>query len=146
MNHKILQTLIGYIVLSICVPAFGHLIELWPYERLVAESDLVAIIEPLKNEVVKDTFPDPPGPSLSANDVDAVNTLFKIHALLKSTDAVHPTLKELTLLHFVYSTNSAYPYPAGLSHFIEFPIAPPLQFKGIRWEKSKTEEVSEPYR
>jgi hypothetical protein len=93
---------------------FARLGPLWPYEKLVAESDAVAIIEPIKNEPAQDTFPGY-GYGHPTNHFTATDTRFKIHAVLKGE-----AMKELTILHFSYSTNVSM-IANGVS-FIQFTI------------------------
>ena len=84
-----------------CVPSYGRPPAALPYDELVAESDIVAIIEPLENQPTKDTFL---GYSYghSTNDFVATNTRFKVQVVLKARGE---SPKELTVLHFGYSTN-----------------------------------------
>lgn len=81
------------------VTCFARIVALWPYEKLVAESDVVAIVEQVENKPAQDLFA---GYSYGhpTNHFTATDTRFKVHAVLKG-DA----MKELTVLHFSYSTN-----------------------------------------
>src|ERR1043165_2137981 len=71
----------------LCMPSFARIVEDWSYERLVTESDLVAIVEPLENQPAKnqptlETFPWLPyHPEIH---FVASNTRFRVHAVLKS--------------------------------------------------------------
>jgi len=71
----------------------------WPFDKLVAKSDVVVIIEPIENRPTDDTFP---GNRSAANFV-ATNTWFKVAATLK---APGEPLADLTVVHFGYSANA----------------------------------------
>ena len=101
MNLPIPRLLFSVLLLSlICViPCLARIVPLWPYEKLVAESDIVVIVEPVENKSAQDTFP---GYSYGhpTNRFSATDTRFKVHTVLKGDAG-----KELTVLHFSYSTN-----------------------------------------
>lgn len=92
----------------------------WPYEKLVAESDVVAIVEPVENKPAQDMFP---GYSYGhpTNHFTATDTRFKVHTVLKGD-----TVKELTVLHFSYSTNVS--VIVNGASFIQF-FTGPLQYE-----------------
>jgi hypothetical protein len=89
------------ILLSIaCVtPCFARAIPMWffSYEKLVLESDTVAIVELVESKSAPDVFS---GYGRGTNDYTATNALLKVHAVLKGS-----ATNKLTLLHFSYSTN-----------------------------------------
>jgi hypothetical protein len=102
------------LLLSVCSSAsFARRTPSWPYDKLVADSDLIAIVEPLENQPAHDTFPgyDYGHPT---SDFVATNTRFTIHALFKTTET---SLKELTVLHFNYSNVHFKPNGASLVRF-----------------------------
>jgi hypothetical protein len=98
----------------------ARLVVVWPYEKLVAESDLVAIVEPIENKPAQDTFPEY-SYGQATNEFTATDTRFKVDAVLKG-DA----MKELTVLHFSYSTNVS--IILGGPSFIQF-YTGPLQYE-----------------
>ena len=71
------------------------------YSELLAKADLVAIIEPIKNESVKDVYAGFLH-GLAQKDFVATNTTFRVHAYLKGGDAA---TKEITVLHFSGGVN-----------------------------------------
>ncbi len=101
MKPPIQKTVLGVFLFSLLciVTCFARTVSLWPYEKLVAEADVVAIVEPVESKPAQDAFP---GYSYGhpTNHFTATDTRFKVHAVLKG-DA----MKELTVLHFSYSTN-----------------------------------------
>lgn len=101
MNLLIPRCLFSILLLSfICVaPCFARIVPFWPYEKLVAESDVVAIVEPVENIPEPDAFS---GYSYGhpTNDFAATDTHFKIHAVFKGD-----VTNVLTVLHYSYSTN-----------------------------------------
>ncbi len=101
-------------------PCFARPVRFWPYEKLVAESDVVAIVEPVENMPAPDAFS---GYSYGhpTNDFAATDTRFQIHAVFKG-DATYG----LTVLHFSYSTNVT-SIDDGAS-FIQF-YTGPLQYE-----------------
>lgn len=124
MNQPFLRPLFS-ILLFACfcsTPSFGRLVPVWPYEKLVAESDVVAIVEPLENKPAKDTFP---GYTYghTTNDFAATDTRFRVHAVFKMKGDAP---KELTVLHFSYSTNVT--LIANGASFIRF-LTGPLQYE-----------------
>jgi hypothetical protein len=89
----------------------------WLQEELLAESDLVALIEPIANQPSKDIF------TIEVNDgekihFEGVDTRFRIDLIFKSDGKA---AKELTLLHF--SEEHAVPVVNGPS-FVYFIIGP----------------------
>ena len=94
----------------------------WPYEKLIADSDVVAIVEPIENEPAKDAFPDY-NYGHSANDFEATNTRFRVCSVLKPADDAP---KELTVLHFSYSDRITIILDGA--SFIRFLIGP-LQYE-----------------
>src|SRR6478609_9671557 len=101
MNALVQKLRMGVFLFSVLcvVTCVARPVPLWPYEKLVADSDVVAIIEPVENKQAQDTFP---GYSYGhpTNHFAATDTRFKVHSVLKGDSA-----KELTVLHFSYSTN-----------------------------------------
>jgi hypothetical protein len=93
----IASVLLGLLATS----SFGRLIEIWPYDKLVAESDLVAIVEPIENRSVSDSFPDAEKQKWA--EFAATNTRFKVHATLKGEVK---GLNDLTVLHFNYANEA----------------------------------------
>jgi hypothetical protein len=79
--------------------ALARAVPAWPYDKLVADSDLVAIVEPIENQPAKDAFTDY-NYGHPANDFDAINTRFRVLVVLKPAGDAP---KELTVLHFSYS-------------------------------------------
>ncbi len=75
--------LIASMALMSCLSpsALARAVPDWPYGRLLAESDLVAIVEPIENKPASDEYS---GYGRPANHFDGTNTRFKIHALLKT--------------------------------------------------------------
>jgi hypothetical protein len=71
----------------------------WPFDKLVAKSDVVVIIEPIENRPTDDIFP---GNRSAANFV-ATNTRFKVAATLK---APGEPPADLTVVHFGYPANA----------------------------------------
>jgi hypothetical protein len=98
--------------------AHARLIEVWPYEKLAAASDCVAILEPLENKAAKDTLPERPQRYI-ADDFHAINTRFRVHALFKAKESVS---NELTVLHFAYSRQATNKTFLNGAWFISFPI------------------------
>jgi hypothetical protein len=106
---------VAALLLSLCSSAsFARRVPAWPYDKLLADSDLVAIVEPLENQPTQDTFPGFDYGHLRSDFV-ATNTRFTIHVLFKTTDT---SPNELTVLHFNYSTN-VHVKPNGAS-FVRF--------------------------
>jgi hypothetical protein len=110
--------------LTFCnISAFARIVSSdWDYEKLTAQADLVAIIEPLENQTTNDIFPSYTY-GHSTNDFQAVNTRFKVNAILKMTGgSLNPNPQELTVLHFCYSTNKVLIIDGA--EFANFPIGP----------------------
>jgi hypothetical protein len=116
MKPPIQKTVIVVCVISLLaiVTCFARIVPLWPYEKLVAEADVVAIVEPVENKPAQDTFP---GYSYGhpSNHFTATDTRFKIQAVLKG-DA----MKELTVLHFSYSNSTNVSIIINGASFIQF--------------------------
>jgi hypothetical protein len=102
-------------------PSDARILKLWRFDELVAESDVVAIIESIENVPAKDIFPFA-GDAHPATDFAATNTRFKVAAILKANGE---PLTELTVLHFNYSRR--FPIVNG-AHFVRFGIGP-LQYE-----------------
>jgi hypothetical protein len=116
MNREFLISIalaFGFLNL-VATSSFARLLEVWPYERFVAESDLVALVEPIENRAVSDLFVDVP--KQSAADFAAIDTRFKVQATLKGDTR---NLKELTVLHFNYAREATM---VNGPMFIRFPI------------------------
>ena len=108
--------IVTVILLGRGTSCFARPVPIWSYETLVANSDFVAIVEPLENRPVSDAFPgDTYGHS--QDDFAPTNTRFKVHAVFKGG-----TIKEVTVLHFSYSTkvNAI----ANGAMFIQFYLGP----------------------
>ena len=122
MKAPIKEPALGVFLFSIiCIATcIARIVPSWPYEKLVSESDVVAIVEPVENKPAPDAFP---GYSYGhpTNHFTATDTRFKVHAVLKG-DA----MKELTVLHFSYSTNVS--IILNGASFIQFFIGP-LQYE-----------------
>jgi len=115
--------LIGLVVLLLATVSFSstaRIIDAWPYDRLVAESDFVAIVEPIENRPASDAFPDY-SYGHSASDFVATNTRFRVATVFKGKFAGVAA----TVLHFGYSANV--PTVNGAS-FVRFAIGP-LQYE-----------------
>ncbi len=95
---------------------FARWVPSWPYEKLVAESDVVAVVEAVENKPAQDTFP---GYSYGhpTHHFTATDTRFTVRAVLKGE-----AMKELTVLHFSYSTNVR--VTVNGARFIQFFTAP----------------------
>ena len=102
-------------------PAVGlaqaHRIPDWPYAKLVSESDVIVIIEPLEDKPAKDVFASD-NQDHPSSDFVARDTRFRVHAILR---AKGDTPKELTLLHFAYSATVCL-QDAGLVSFLIGPL------------------------
>jgi hypothetical protein len=116
MNRQLFASVITSFVLLdlLAASSFARFIEMWPYEKLVAESDLVAIVEPIENRAATDSFPY--ATKQSSTDFSATDTRFKVHATLKGGAK---SLKELTVLHFTYSKEATI---INGPSFILFPV------------------------
>ena len=106
---------------TVSLPSTARILNAWPYDRLVAESDLVAIVEPIENRSAMDIFPDY-SYGHSANDFVATNTRFRVATVFKGN---LESAAEATVLHFGYSANV--PTVNG-AHFVRFAIGP-LQYE-----------------
>ena len=115
MNQPFFSRVLAALLVAVFAgtSAFARLVPHWPYDKLLAEADIVVILEAIENEPAKDEFPGKNSPA----DFDATNTRFKVHSVLKTTG---DTPKELSVLHFTYSkrVNAIF---NGAS-FIRFPI------------------------
>lgn len=91
----------------------------WSYEKLVAEADIVAIVEPVENTPAKDTFP---GKTYGqpVRDFVATNTRFRVQAVLKTK---RDAPKELSVLHFAYSENVRTWKSAAFVNFLIGPLS-----------------------
>jgi len=109
--------LFSVVCIMTCV---ARMVPMWSYEKLVAESDVVAIVEPVENKPAQDTFP---GYSYGhpTNHFAATDTRFKVHTVFKGDAA-----KEMTVLHFSYSTNVT--IIVNGASFIQF-FTEPLQYE-----------------
>jgi hypothetical protein len=118
-------------VLAVVSTANGRIFQSWTFEELLNASDLVAIIEPVSAEYVKDDYPGGLyGRALT--DFQGINTTFKVHAVLKGHAE---TERPLIVRHFTYSQNVTLIFNgARFAHF----IPGPLQF---RKETLKDQEV-----
>lgn len=86
--------------LVLCVvTCVARVVPLWPYDKLVAESDVVAIIEPVENKPAVDEFPG--GAGNPKRPFTATDTRFKVHTVLKGV-----ATNELTVLHFALSPST----------------------------------------
>src|SRR5438309_10002013 len=103
MKSKLAQLILDVLLfVTLCsIPSFARPVPAWPYEKLVAESDLVAIVEPIENQPATDPFP---GYSYGhpTNHFVATNTRFKVAVVFRTKG---DTPNQLTLLHFSYATN-----------------------------------------
>lgn len=97
--------------------AFARLHRAWTHDELLAESDLVALIEPIANQPSKDIFTIEVDGGHKV-DYQGIDTRFRIDLIFKSDGKA---AKELTVLHF--SDEHAEPVINGPS-FIYFPIGP----------------------
>ncbi len=79
--------------------ALARSVPAWTYNKLVADSDIVAIVEPIENQPAEDIFPDF-NYGHPASHFEGTNTRFRVHVVLKPAGDAH---KELTVLHFSYS-------------------------------------------
>ncbi len=104
------------------IPSHARLKAIGSYSELLSKADLVAIIEPIKNESVKDPYAGHLY-GFAQKDFVATNTTFRVHAYLKGGDAA---TKELTVLHFSYSKDVG-PRVNGAC-FINF-VTGPLQYE-----------------
>ena len=96
---KILPLLLMFVSATLCTPprtADGRALPHLTYETLVAQSDVVAILEPIANTAAKDQLTEG---ERSSTDFDATETRFKVLAVFRGEVA-----KEITLLHFSYSS------------------------------------------
>jgi hypothetical protein len=115
--------IVAGLLLGVCSStSFARLVPDWPYDKLVADSDVVAIVQPFDNQPAKDTFP---GYSYGHPTADfvATNTRFEVHVFLKGDDE---SPEELTVLHFAYSAK--FPMTSNGASFIRFLIGP-LQYE-----------------
>ena len=104
------------------IPSYGRMKAIVPYSELLAKADMVAIMEPIKNESVKDAYAgDLYG--FAQKDFIATNTTFRVHAYLKGGDAA---TKELKVLHFSYSKDVG--GHANGANFITF-VTGPLKYE-----------------
>lgn len=109
---------IAMLLCSVCVAdSLARLSRSWSHEELLAESDFVALIEPMANQPTKDVFTIEVegGRKIKYSGID---TRFRINAVFKSDGK---TAKEITVLHF--SDEDAEPVTNG-PIFIYFPIGP----------------------
>ena len=81
------------------IPSHARLKATVSYSQLVAKSDMVVMIEPIKSEVTGDPYPGQLYGFAQKNFV-ATSTTFRVHAYLKGGDA---SVEEITILHFHYS-------------------------------------------
>ena len=102
-------------------PSDARIFKLWRFDALVAESDVVAIVESIENVPATDIFPFV-GDTHPATHFAATNTRFGVAAILKARDE---PLSELTVLHFKYSGNFGV---ANGAQFVRFGIGP-LQYE-----------------
>ena len=118
MNQPFSSRFLAILIVAIVAgtSAFGRLVPLWPYDKLVAEADIVVILEAIENQPANDEFPGNTYGHPQA-DFDATNTRFKVHSVFKTTA---DTPKELSVLHFTYSKRVN--LIANGASFIRFPI------------------------
>ena len=118
MNQPFFSRFLAGLLVAVFVgtSAFARLVPLWPYDKLLAEADIVVILEAIENEPAKDEFPGNNYGHPQA-DFDATNTRFKVQSVLKTTG---DTPKELSVLHFTYSKRVN--LIANGASFIRFPI------------------------
>jgi hypothetical protein len=112
--------LVVLLLVTVSFSSTARIIDAWPYDKLVAESDVVAIVEPIENRPASDAFPDY-SYGHSAGDFVATNTQFRVATVFKGDLAA----AEATVLHFGYSANV--PTVNG-AHFVRFAIGP-LQYE-----------------
>jgi hypothetical protein len=118
MNQSFFRSVIIALALSgfFAASSLARLVEIWPYEKLLAESDTVAIVEASENRPAKDEFPNKPA-RYSAKDFEATDTRFKVHAVFKGQPK---NSQDLTVLHFAYSKHATNMVNDAM--FIRFPI------------------------
>jgi hypothetical protein len=92
-----MKSAITALFLLLCLSStWGRALPDWPYEKLLAESDLVVIAEPMLCSDTKDVFERP---DHSKDDYTGMNTSFEIRSVLKGS----PQTKKCEVLHFRYS-------------------------------------------
>jgi hypothetical protein len=92
--------------------AFARIVN-WPYNELLAQADMVVILEAIENAPAKDPFPG----DHARPDLEATDTRFKVYSVIKTTG---DTPKELSVLHFTYAKRPD--LIANGASFIRFPI------------------------
>jgi hypothetical protein len=106
-------------VFGLALQANARLVEDWTFEKLVARSDVVVIVQAIKTKKTEDLFPDfSYGHSLA--DFTAFETIFSVKAFLKGGPINNNTL---TLLHFTYSSRFSESTSNGAA-FISFMHGP----------------------
>lgn len=93
----------------------------WSYEKLVGESDLVAIIEPIEYVFSDDTIPMRDS-AYNPEDFVSIETYFKVYAVLKGAGEFN---QQFTVLHLAYSESAQSTSDANLIQF----LIGPLQFE-----------------
>jgi hypothetical protein len=87
--------IVAFAFASILSPiASARLFDPWSFEQLSAKSDLIAIIEAIRDDPATDSF------KADSDKFVGVNTRFRVHAVLKGQFKG----KELTVLHFFDET------------------------------------------
>jgi len=103
-----------YSLFSLCEAlCYARIRESWPYELLVAQSDVVALVEPLENHPANDSMSNE---AVSRRWYTAVDTRCKMRGILKGA-----IVGELTILHFSYAPGAS--VDDG-PIFVEFTIRP----------------------
>lgn len=103
------------LLLAAAGPSAARIMKAWSYDGLIAESDVVAIVESVENVPAKDIAPFA-SDNRPSTDFAATNTRFRVAAMLKENGE---PFAELTVLHFNYARS--FPHVNG-ANFIRFPI------------------------
>jgi hypothetical protein len=121
---KLISSFIGVIAFQflLMLPSHARLKAIVSYRELLSKADWVVMIEPIKNESVKDAYAGYLY-GFTQKDFAATNTTFRVHACLKGGDAA---TKEITVLHFSYSKDVG--GRANGASFINF-VTGPLQYE-----------------
>ena len=99
MNKNVIFLSLLIVQLVMVASAHGRAKAAKSYDKMVAESDVVCIIEPIESGPVGDNYVGHMY-GFSPKDFVATNTRFRIHAFLKGGEL---EAKEITVLHVSYS-------------------------------------------
>ncbi len=123
MKSKLIAFLAGVFLWAFPPPAEARYKPFLSYERLAARADLVAVVEPVRNQFTKDS-PAPLRDPRPAADFQAINTRFAVHWVIKGA---RPRPREITVLHFSYAKRPGPPGEPSLvivngADFVEFAV------------------------